>query len=227
LAEQDPEVSEKVEDRLSESAAVLKELLSGKTGIPGAIIAKAKCIIVIPGVKKFATGFGVSYGRGAMTCHQGEDYKGRWGAPAMYALEGGNFGLQFGLQGTDLVLVVVNERGVDSLLRSKIRLGGDASVSAGPIGRNMQAATDLGMKAEILSYSRSRGVFAGVAIEGSTLRPDNYANSILYNRDEITARQIVRGRTTVPAQAKDLIAFLNENAYGDQASTQARAERDK
>jgi lipid-binding SYLF domain-containing protein len=221
-------VRPKIEDRLRESREIMKELISGKANIPSSILEKSKCIIVIPGVKKFAITVGGSYGRGNMTCRSGQNFNGRWSAPAMYALEGGNFGLQIGLQGTDLVLVVMNDRGVDSLLRSKFRIGGDAAVAAGPIGRNAQAATDIAMRAQILSYSRSRGIFAGISLEGSTLRPDNNANYILYGRD-LTARQIVRGGLPTPAPAKDFIAFMDKNLAprATEASTTARTERDK
>jgi lipid-binding SYLF domain-containing protein len=205
----------KDQGRLRDSRAVLHELLTGttgKVGIPNALIRKAKCVAVIPAVKKFAISFGVKYGRGVMTCRLGEDFNGPWSAPSMYALEGGNFGFQVGLSGTDLVLLIMNPRGADSILRSKVKLGGDMAVAAGPIGRNAEAATDLAMRAKILAYSRSHGVFAGIALDGSTLRPDNKANEALYGR-EISAREIVRsGAVPVPTGAVPLLHLLDTSA---------------
>jgi len=206
----DAEEREKAADRLHEAREVLKTALNEKTGISKNLTEKAKCVVVIPSVKKFAIGFGVNYGRGCMTCRLGENFDGPWSAPSMTALEGGNFGLQIGLQAKDLVLLVLNERGVNSLLKSKVKLGGDVSVAAGPIGRTAEAATDLGMRAQILAYSHTGGVFAGVALDGSTLRPDNTSNDALYGR-ELTAREIVRsGEVPVPADARPLIQMLDQ-----------------
>jgi lipid-binding SYLF domain-containing protein len=209
------ELRVKDQGRLRESRAVLHELLTGttgKVGIPNSLIRQAKCVAVIPAVKKAAVGFGAKYGRGVMTCRLGEDFTGPWSAPSMYALEGGNFGFQIGLSGTDLVLLIMNPRGADSILRSKVKLGGDMSVAAGPIGRHAEASTDLAMRAKILAYSRSHGIFAGVALDGSTLRPDNNANRALYGR-EISAREIVRsGATPVPTGAVPLLHLLDQSA---------------
>jgi SH3 domain-containing YSC84-like protein 1 len=203
-------VREKQADRLHEAREVLKVALNEKTGISKGLTDRAKCVIVIPSVKKFAIGFGIDYGRGAMTCRLGENFNGPWSAPSMTAWEGGNFGFQIGIQATDFVLLVMNERGVNSLLRSKSKLGGDVSVAAGPIGRSFTAATDLGMRAEILSYSHTGGVFAGVALNGSSLRPDNDGNTALYGR-ELTARQILRsGQVAVPAEGRPLILMLDQ-----------------
>jgi SH3 domain-containing YSC84-like protein 1 len=205
------EIREKDQRRLQESRAVLSEAMGAKVPIPSTLLQKAKCVIIVPGVKKGAVGFGAKYGRGAMSCRLGPDFTGPWSAPAMYALEGANFGLQIGLQGTDLVLLVMNARGVDSLLGSKFRLGGDAALAAGPIGRNMEASTDLAMRAKILAYSRSHGIFAGVSLDGSTLRPDNRANEVLYGR-EISARQIVRdGNVVVSRDGAPLIQLLDQS----------------
>ncbi len=199
-------------ERLRDSEAVLKAALDEKSGISKNLTDKATCVVIIPSVKRFAVGLGMDYGRGAMTCRLGEDYNGPWSAPSMTSLEGGNFGLQIGVQATDLVLLVMNERGVNSLLRSKSKLGGDVSLAAGPIGRSMTAATDLGMRAQILSYSHSGGVFAGVALNGSTLRPDNRSNEVLYGR-ELTAREIVRsGQIPVPPAGRPLIQTLDQTA---------------
>lgn len=209
------ELRVKDQGRLRESRAVLKELLTGttgKVGIPNALIRQAKCVVVIPSVKKGAFGFGAKYGRGVMTCRLGEDFNGPWSAPSMTALEGGNFGFQVGVSGTDLVLLILNPRGADSILRSKAKLGGDMSVAAGPIGRNAEASTDIAMKAKILAYSRSHGIFAGIALDGSTLRPDNNANHALYGR-EISAKEIVRsGATPVPTGAVPLLHLLDQSA---------------
>ena len=205
------EIHQKDSDRLRESRAILRELLSGKTHISNSLLRQAKCVIVIPSVKKLASGVGMKYGRGVMSCHLGEEFQGTWSAPSMYALEGGNFGFQIGVQATDLVLLVMNDRGVDSLLGSKVKLGGDMSVAAGPIGRAAEISTDLAMRAKLLAYSRNHGIFVGIALDGSTVRPDNHANEVLYGR-EITAREIVRsGTVAIPRSARPLIEFLEES----------------
>src|SRR5438270_3109623 len=173
---------EKEEDRVKESGEVLKEILNIPDNIPQDLLDKAECVIILPSVKKGAFGIGGSYGRGVMICRSGLHYTGRWGAPALYALEGANIGLQLGGQETDFVLLVMNPKGAKSLLSSKVKLGADAAAAAGPKGRTAQADTDIVMKAEILSYSRARGLFAGVSLEGSTLRSDGGANENLYGR---------------------------------------------
>lgn len=197
-------------DRLKECASVLKEILGVPDNIPEDLLNRAECVIVFPSVKKFAVGIGGSYGRGVLVCRSGADYTGSWGAPAMFALEGGSFGLQLGGQATDFVLLVMNPRGAESILGSKVKLGADASAAAGPKGRNAAAATDVALRAEILSYSRARGLFAGISLEGSTLRSDGDANKNLYGK-ELSARQIVReGAVAVPPAARDLVALLNK-----------------
>ena len=180
------------QERLANSAAALEEILNIPDALPKDLLNKAECVAVMPSVKKFALGIGGSYGRGVLVCRTGNNFTGSWGAPAMYRLEGANIGFQLGGQATDFLLLVMNPRGVESLLRSKVKLGADAAVAAGPKGRAAMAATDAYMRAEILTYSRSRGLFAGVSLEGSTLRQDNKANEELYGR-KITARDIVRG----------------------------------
>src|SRR6266851_2930142 len=176
------------------------------------LLEKAECVIVIPSVKKLAFGVGADYGRGAMICRTGEHFRGAWGAPAMYALEGGSVGFQIGGEATDLVLLVMNGRGMDSILSSKVKLGADASVAGGPKGRDASADTDAWMRAEILSYSRSRGLFAGVSLEGSTIRPDNEASERVYGR-EIKAADIVRSdKMSVPATGRHLAALLQKSA---------------
>jgi len=204
------QAQEKEQDRLKHAGEVLQEILNIPDNLPKSILDRAECVIVFPSVKKFAIGIGGSYGRGAMSCRGGQNYTGAWGPPAMYALEGGNIGLQLGGQATDFVLLVVNPKGVDSLLKSKIKLGGDASAAAGPKGRDAQADTDLLMHSEILSYSRSRGLFAGVSLEGSTLRQDNSANEKIYGH-KITAREIVRlHRVGTPAAGQTLVSALQK-----------------
>src|SRR6476620_2016684 len=182
---------EKEEDRVKESGVVLKEILNIPDDIPQDLLDKAECVIVLPSVKKAAFGIGGSYGRGVMICRSGLHYTGPWGAPALYALEGLNIGFQLGGQATDSVLLVMNPKGAESLLTSKVKVGADAAAAAGPKGRTATAATDVVMRAEILSYSRSRGLFAGVSLEGSSLRPDNSANEKLYG-SKLSVKDIVR-----------------------------------
>ena len=185
-------VADTEQERLANSAEVLEEILNIPDALPKELLNKAECVAVMPSVKKFAIGIGGSYGRGVLVCRTGNTFTGPWGAPAMYRLEGANIGFQLGGQATDFLLLVMNPRGGESLQRSKVKLGADAAVAAGPKGRAAMAATDAYMRAEILTYSRSRGLFAGVSLEGSTLRQDNKANEMLYGR-KITAREIVRG----------------------------------
>jgi lipid-binding SYLF domain-containing protein len=204
--------SDKEEDRVQDAGQVMKEIINIPDDIPKDLIDRAECVIVLPSVKKFAIGIGGSYGRGVMTCRTGQHFTGPWGAPALYALEGGNIGLQLGGQATDFVLLVMNPRGAISLMGSKVKLGADAAAAAGPKGRDSAAATDVVMRAEILSYSRSRGLFAGVSLEGSTLRPDNRANEKLYGR-KLSAKEILRqGKAGVPASAHELVSLLNQHS---------------
>jgi lipid-binding SYLF domain-containing protein len=204
--------AEKEQKRLEECGEVLKEILDIPDAIPKELLDKAECVIVIPSVLKVAVGIGGSYGRGAITCRGGEKWTGGWSAPAMFALEGGNIGLQLGGQATDFVLLVMNTKGANSILGSKVKLGADASAAAGPKGRTAAAQTDIVMKAEILSYSRSRGLFAGVSLEGSTLRSDGRANKKLYGR-ELSARNIVReGEVGVPAAGQRLVSLLTQRS---------------
>ncbi|PYU14954.1 MAG: hypothetical protein DMG29_08305 [Acidobacteria bacterium] len=199
-------------DRVENSGRVLKEILNIPDNIPQELLDKAECVIVIPSVLKFAIGFGGSYGRGVMTCRTGQHFTGPWSAPSMIALEGGSFGLQLGGDATDFVLLVMNQRGAESIMSSKVKLGAEAAAAAGPKGRDASAATDAAMRAEILTYSRSRGLFAGISLEGSTLRPDGDANQHLYGR-KIKAQEIIReGKAAAPAPAKELIALLNQKS---------------
>jgi len=204
--------NEKEQDRVKDAGQVLKEIINIPDDIPKDLFDRAECIVVLPSVKKLAIGIGGSYGRGVMSCRTGQHYTGPWSAPAMYALEGGNIGFQLGGQATDFVLLVMNPHGAESLLKTKVKLGADAAAAAGPKGRDAAAATDVAMRAEILSYSRSRGLFAGVSLEGSTLRQDNGANEKLYGR-KITAREIVRERRVgVPASGQELVSLLNRHS---------------
>src|ERR1700726_1521331 len=172
----------KEQKRLENSGVVMQEIMDTPENIPQEVMEKAECVIVFPSVLKAAFVVGASYGRGAMVCRTGQEFRGPWGAPAMYALEGGSVGFQIGGQATDLVLLVMNERGASSILDSKVKLGGDASVAAGPVGRDASADTDASLRSEVLSYSRSRGLFAGISLEGSTIRPDNGDNRHLYGK---------------------------------------------
>jgi SH3 domain-containing YSC84-like protein 1 len=200
---------EKDEDRLKNCGTVLKEILDVPDDIPQGLLDKADCVVVYPSVVKAAFIVGASYGRGAMTCRKGDDFRGPWGAPTMMALEGGSFGLQIGGQATDFVLLVMNDSGARGILAGKVKLGGDASVAAGPVGRDASAETDVTVRSEILSYSRARGLFAGVSLEGSTIRPDNDANKQIYGQ-KLPARDIVLlARVAVPDAARGLVSTLD------------------
>jgi len=203
---------QKEADRLDNCGTVLKEILDIPDDIPTDLLDKAECVMVIPSVLKFAVGFSASYGKGAMTCRTGEHFTGPWSAPAMMRLEGGGAGFQLGGQATDFVILVMNPRGAKAILKSKVKLGADAAAAAGPKGRDAAAASDVTMRAEMLTYSRSRGLFAGISLEGSTLRQDNGANEKLYNR-KLTAEQIIRkGAAAVPPSGQQMIALLNKKS---------------
>jgi SH3 domain-containing YSC84-like protein 1 len=203
---------QKEQSRLENCGQVIQEIMDIPDDIPQSLIDKADCIIVYPSVLKGAFIFGGSYGRGAMTCSTGERFNGPWSAPAMMALEGGSFGLQIGGQATDFVLLVMNERGARAILSSKVKLGADASAAAGPKGRNAEASTDVTLRAEVLSYSRARGLFAGISLAGSTVRPDNSGNAKLYKKD-VTAQDIVfKGAVPVPPSAQHFISYLNKKS---------------
>jgi lipid-binding SYLF domain-containing protein len=204
--------NKKEADRLDNSGTVLKEILDIPDDIPQDLLDKAECVIVYPSVLKAAFVFGASYGRGAMTCRTGEHFTGPWGAPSMMALEGGSVGLQLGGQATDFVLLVMNPRGAKAILSSKVKLGANASAAAGPKGRDAEAATDVTMRAEVLTYSRARGLFAGISLEGSTVRPDNGGNERLYGK-KVSAEDIVRkGAVAVPPSGQQMIAILNRKS---------------
>ena len=203
---------EREEDRVKDAGVVMKEILNIPDDIPQDLIDKAECVIILPSVKKGAFGIGASYGRGVMVCRSGEHYKGKWGAPALYALEGVSIGFQVGGQATDFVLLVMNPKGAESLLYSKVKLGADASAAAGPKGRTAEGATDIVMSAEILSYSRNKGLFAGISLEGSTLRSDGSANEKLYKK-RLTAKEIIReGKVGIPECASQLVSLLDSKS---------------
>jgi SH3 domain-containing YSC84-like protein 1 len=196
--------------RLEACGQVFKEIMDIPDGIPKDLLNKAECVIVIPSVLKFAIGVGGDFGRGAITCRTGQHFTGHWSAPALFALEGANIGFQLGGEATDFVLLVMNPKGANSILSSKVKLGADASAAAGPKGRTAAADTDIVMRAEVLTYSRSRGLFAGISLEGSTLRSDGSANKKLYGRD-VSAQQIVReGKVGLPASGRELVSLLNK-----------------
>src|SRR5271165_3036129 len=199
-------------DRLENCGTVMKEIMDIPDDIPQDLIDKAECVIIYPSVLKAAFVVGGSYGRGAMTCRTGEHYTGPWSAPSMMALEGGSVGLQIGGQATDFVLLVMNPRGAHSMLKSKVKLGGDASVAAGPKGRTASAESDVTLRAEVLSYSRSRGLFAGISLEGSTVRPDSDANERVYGK-KLSAEEIIfKGAVAVPPPAQKLVSYLNRKS---------------
>jgi lipid-binding SYLF domain-containing protein len=203
----------KEEQRLQNCGTVLREIMDIPEDIPQDLIDKAECIIVFPSVLKAAFVVGGSYGRGAMTCRTGENYSGHWSAPSMMILEGGSVGFQIGGQATDFVLLVMNPRGAHSMLKNKVKLGADASVAAGPKGRTAEASTDAALRAEVLSYSRSRGLFAGVSLAGASVRPDNDANARIYGRGVVDAHDIIFGnKVKVPKAAQRMIAYLDRRS---------------
>src|SRR6267154_4689178 len=200
------------EQRLQKAAAVLTEIINIPDNIPQDLIDKAECVIVLPSVKKFAIGIGGNYGKGAMVCRSGAQFDGPWGPPAAMRLEGASVGLQLGGSATDFVLLIMNPKGAESLLGNKVKLGADASAAAGPKGRTAEGATDIVMNAEILSYSRNKGLFAGISLEGSTLRSDGGANENLYGR-KLSAKEIIRGgKVGIPASAHELVSRLDSKS---------------
>ncbi len=201
---------EKEADRIHNAAQVLKEILDMPDNIPQDLLDKARCVVIIPSVVKAAFIVGGSYGRGVMVCRTGKDFTGPWGAPVMMALEAGSVGFQIGGQATDFAILILNNRGVESLLHNKVKLGADASIAAGPKGRDAQAAVDAAFRAEMVSYSRSRGAFAGVSLEGATLRPDNDANRRLYGKDVSAPEIVLESRVPAPEPARELDAILEK-----------------
>jgi len=212
----------KEQERLENCGTVMQEIMNLPDNIPQEVMEKAECVIVFPSVLKAAFVVGGTYGRGAMVCRTGHEFRGPWGSPAMYALEGGSIGFQIGGEATDLVLLVMNHRGADSILNSKVKLGGDASIAAGPVGRDASATTDAFMRAEVLSYSRSRGLFVGISLEGTTLRPDDDATADVYGQ-KLTAREIVLGgKISVPDSGRHLVSVLQKNSPLNESKKVAR-----
>jgi SH3 domain-containing YSC84-like protein 1 len=201
---------DKEADRVENAGTVVTEILNIPDNIPQSVLDKADCVVVLPSVLKFAIGIGGSYGRGVMTCRRHRDFRGPWGAPTMMALEGGSFGLQLGGQATDFVLLLMNEGAAKAILSSKVKLGGDASAAAGPVGRTASAETDVTMRAQVLSYSRARGLFAGISLTGSTLRVDNNANKSLYGQDISGTAIALQGKVPPPPSAKTLLSALTK-----------------
>ncbi|HET7151417.1 MAG TPA: lipid-binding SYLF domain-containing protein [Candidatus Acidoferrum sp.] len=211
----------KEQQRLENCGTVMQEIMGTPERIPQEVLEKTDCVIVFPSVLKAAFGVGASYGRGAMVCRTGKDFRGPWGAPAMYALEGGSIGFQIGGQATDLILLIMNGRGASSILSSKVKLGADASVAAGPVGRDASEDTDAYLRSEVLGYSRSRGLFAGISLEGSTLRPDEDATADVYGH-KLTAREIVLGgKIGIPESGRHLVAVLEKNAPHNESKQSA------
>lgn len=213
---------DKDEERLRNCGTVMHEILNVPDDIPQDLLNKADCVIVLPSVLKGAFVVGGSYGRGAMTCRSTDHFSGPWGAPTMMALEGGSVGFQLGGEATDFVLLVMNARGASAILSSKVKLGADAAAAAGPVGRNAQADTDVTMRAEVLTYSRSRGLFAGISLEGSTLRPDNDANERLYGK-KMEAREIaLHGVAPAPTASKELLEILDGHSPKNMSDPKSR-----
>ena len=204
-----PLYAETAAERLAESAAILKEIMDAPDkGIPSDLLRSAHCVVIVPGLKKAGLVVGGKYGRGFLVC-RGADKA--WGAPAALRIEGGSFGFQIGASETDVIMLLMDERSVQGIVSSKFTLGGDADVAAGPVGRSTTAQTDATMRAKILSYSRSRGVFAGIALTGATLRQDLDENNEMYGR-KWTTREIVDGRVAPPRAASELITLLTNYA---------------
>lgn len=201
---------DKEADRVENAGKVMQEIMKAPDGIPQSVLDKADCVVVLPSVLKLAIGIGGSYGRGVMTCREGKDFMGKWGPPSMMALEGGSAGLQLGGQATDFILLLMSPRSAENILKSKVKLGADASAAAGPVGRTASAETDATLRAEILSYSRARGAFAGVSLTGSTLRADNGANKNLYGKEISAADIVFKHEVPVPDSAKTLLATLQQ-----------------
>jgi SH3 domain-containing YSC84-like protein 1 len=199
-------------DRVENAGKVMSEILNVPEDIPQDLLDKSYCVVVLPSVLKAAFIFGGSYGRGIMTCRRGPNFNGPWGPPTMMALEGASFGLQLGGEATDFVLLMMSDRSAKGVLTSKVKLGADASAAAGPKGRDASAATDATMRAEILSYSRARGAFAGVSLEGSTLRPDNDANKKLYNQDIKAEDIVLKDEVKAPPSAHLLLSTLDKRS---------------
>jgi len=209
--------NEHEQERVKESGNVMTELLNSSSGIPIDVLNKSECVIVLPSVKKAGFIVGGEYGRGVMTCRGGENFDGPWSAPTMMASSGGSIGLQAGGQSTDFVVLVMNDKGARAVMNGKAKLGADASVAAGPVGRDAQASTNAAMSAQMLSYSRAQGVFGGVSLSGTSLRPDDGANEKLYGK-KVTATEIISGTAgPAPDSAKELISVLTQKSPNNES----------
>jgi SH3 domain-containing YSC84-like protein 1 len=197
----------KEDNRLANSADVLKQIMGDK-GLPTNVLDQADCVLIFPSVKKVAIGIGGSYGRGALVCRTGTDKNGKWGAPAMYKLDQGSIGVQLGSTATDFVLVIMNNKGAEQILNGKTKLGANAAAAAGPTGAAAQGYNAAAMKVDVLTYSRSKGLFAGVSLEGASMDSDDDANKALYGKT-ISASAIVDGGATAPSAAQPLVGFLD------------------
>jgi len=210
LAVASPLFAQKKEgERLDNSATVLRELLVGNSGLPTSILDQADCVVIFPSVKKVAIGIGGSYGRGVLICRNGGEMNGDWGAPAMYKLDQGSIGVQLGSTATDFVLVVMNKTGAEQILNGKTKLGANAAAAAGPTGAQATGYNAAAMHVDVLTYSRSKGLFAGVSLEGATMDSDDDANKALYGKS-IGAHDIVEGGQSAPPAAKTLIDELDK-----------------
>ena len=201
----------KVDDRLEKSATAMQAILSGDKGLPTSILDKAHCVLIFPSVKKVAVGIGGSYGRGELVCRKGSDMSGSWGAPAMYSLDQGSLGVQLGSTATDFVLVLMRHQGVEQILNGKTKLGGNAAAAAGPTGAQATGYNADSMKVDVLTYSRSKGLFAGVSLEGASMDSDHDANKALYGK-EITTSEIISGSVPTPDAAHSLISLLDHSS---------------
>jgi len=207
-----PLLAQKKEDeRLEKSATVLKEILQGDSGLPKSVLNQAMCVLVFPSVKKVAVGIGGSYGRGVLVCRKGSKMDGDWGAPVMYALDQGSIGVQLGSTATDFVLVVMDDKGVDAILNSKTKLGANAAAAAGPTGAQATGYNAADMKSDVLTYSRSKGLFAGVSLEGASIEPDKDANKKLYGK-EMGAKEIVTSAQPAVPAAQPLVSLLDQTS---------------
>jgi SH3 domain-containing YSC84-like protein 1 len=199
----------KEDDRLSNAATAMQTILGENNGLPKSVLDQANCVLIFPSVKKVAIGIGGSYGRGALVCRTGAKMNGGWGAPAMYKLDQGSIGLQLGSTATDFVLVVMNQKGADQILNGKTKLGGNAAAAAGPTGAQATGYNADAMKADVLTYSRSKGLFAGVSLEGASMDTDDDANKDLYGK-KMSAKEIISGGQAVIPAAKPLVDALDK-----------------
>ena len=199
--------AEDVSDRVTAAAQVFKELANSKEGIPKSVLDKAECVIILPGVKKGGFIVGGQYGKGLMSCRSGANFNGKWGAPIMMQSSGGSFGLQAGGEATDFIILVMNDDGAHSVMKGRAKLGADASIAAGPMGRDAEASTTGTMQAQMLSYSRAKGVFGGMSLSGTSLGPDDGDNEKLYGK-KISGEEIFSGSVQAPATSATLLSEL-------------------